>query len=97
MRTHILGFIMLILSLAFSLPSATAQYYGYYPYPHPPSMPYYSRYQVPYEGGPFFYRLAPNPRLYWKWNQQNRMSDYDQLLPNPLNPESALDYMLRTF
>ncbi len=80
-----------------------AQYYGpgYYYYPPPaPSPYYYNPYSVP-QGPlplpPFYYRVAPNPYTFRKWNQENRYSDYQQLLRSPLDPESDLDYMLRTF
>ncbi len=82
-----------------------AQYYGnYYAYPpyYPPSPPpsYYNPYASPGPVGrpsPYQYRLAPGPQIYWRWNQQNRLSDQEQILRSPLNPESDLGYLLRTF
>ncbi len=78
-----------------------AQYYGpgYYYYPPPP---YYSNQYVVPQGGPIplppsYYRIAPNPYTYWKWSQENRYSDYQWLMRSPLDPETDLDYMLRTF
>jgi hypothetical protein len=81
-----------------------AQFYGYYYYPpyYPPSPPpsFYNPYASPAPVGapnPYQYRLAPSPKTYWRWNQYNRMSDYEQILRSPLNPESDLSYLLRTF
>ncbi len=33
----------------------------------------------------------------WKWSLHNRSSDRDVLMRSDLNPESDLEYMLRTF
>jgi hypothetical protein len=82
-----------------------AQYYGnyyYYPpyYPASPPPSYYNPYVSPVPVGrqnPYKYRLAPSPQTYWRWNQQNRLSDQEQILRSPLNPESDLGYLLRTF
>ncbi|MFZ5865006.1 MAG: hypothetical protein ACOYXY_03915 [Thermodesulfobacteriota bacterium] len=43
------------------------------------------------------YCVFPEPPVLRKWNSYNR--DSDRLLDrdNPVNPESPLDYMLRTF
>ncbi|MDQ7785549.1 MAG: hypothetical protein RDU20_21890 [Desulfomonilaceae bacterium] len=77
-----------------------AQYYGYYsPYftaPPPPAPPPGA------VGGhspkrTMYYRMAPDPLLYWKWSQYNAYRDYQQFHRSPLNPESDLSYMLRTF
>jgi hypothetical protein len=86
-------------------PLCISQYYGPGYYYYPPSMPpppyYPNQYVVP-QGGPIplppsYYRVAPNPYTFWKWSQQNRYSDYQNLLRSPLDPESDLDYMLRTY
>jgi hypothetical protein len=90
--------------LAASIPSyCSAQYYygpGYYYEPSAPPPAYYNPYAVP-QGPiplpPSYYRVAPNPYTYWRWSQQNRFSDYQKLLRSPLNKESDLDYMLRTY
>jgi hypothetical protein len=37
-----------------------------------------------------------NPVL-WKWDVQNRLSDIDFITRSHLNPESDLDYMMRTY
>ncbi len=37
-----------------------------------------------------------NPVL-WKWHVQNRLSDLDVSTRSDLNPESDLDYMMRTY
>jgi hypothetical protein len=84
-------------------PFCVAQYYGPGYYYYPPSTPppyYYNPYVVP-QGPlplpPFYYRVAPNPYTFRKWNRENRYSDYQWLLRSPLDRESDLDYMLRTF
>jgi hypothetical protein len=88
---------------AVSVPShCMGQYYGpgyYYP-PSGPPPTYYNPYVVP-QGPvplpPFYYRVAPNPYTFRMWDRQNRFSDYQKLLRSPLNKESDLDYMLRTY
>ena len=75
--------------------SSSAQYYGYYsPYfAVPPPRP-----MGPAPGQPsIYYRLRPDPLLYWKWQRHNAFLDYLQYQRSPLNPESDLSYMLRTF
>ncbi len=37
-----------------------------------------------------------NPGL-WQWNVQNRFSDFGAITRSDLNPESDLDYMMRTY
>jgi hypothetical protein len=98
--------IILFLSTLFaaSIPSyCAAQYYygtGYYYQPSAPPPAYYNPYVVP-QGPiplpPSYYRVAPNPYTFWRWSQQNRYSDYQKLLRSPLDKESDLDYMLRTY
>jgi hypothetical protein len=39
----------------------------------------------------------PDAATIQRWNQHNRMLDQDQLMRSPGNPESPLEYMLRTF
>ena len=76
-----------------------AQYYGYYsPYfTAPPPQP-----APPQVGGQppkrtLYYRMAPDPLLLWKWNRYNAYQDFQMFQRSPLNPESDLSYMLRTF
>ncbi|MGO9568436.1 MAG: hypothetical protein ACLP5H_12930 [Desulfomonilaceae bacterium] len=97
--------IILLLSTLFaaSIQSyCSAQYYGpgyYYP-PSTPPPAYYNPYVVPHGPLPLppsYYRVAPNPYTFWRWDQQNRYADYQKLLRSPLNKESDLDYMLRTY
>ena len=79
--------------------SASAQYYSYY-YPY-----YYAPpgYQPPppvkqsKPPAPYYFRMMPDPYQSWRWDRKNRWEDYQQSLRSPLNPESDLDYMLRTF
>jgi hypothetical protein len=104
MKKHLL-IIALSTFLAVSFHSfCFSQYYGYYYYPpyYPPSPPpsYYNPYASSGRVGqpnPYQYRMAPSPQLYWRWNQQNRILDYEQRLRSPLNPEGDLEYLLRTF
>ncbi len=51
---------------------------------------------IPY-GQPYFYYFAPRPEVVRKWDNYNRWLQHDYLLRSPYNPESTLDYMLRTF
>jgi hypothetical protein len=44
-----------------------------------------------------YYRLSPDPLLYWKWNHHNAFLDFQEFQRSPINPESDLSYMLRTF
>jgi hypothetical protein len=78
---------------------AQAQYYGYYYIPpqQPQQAPMSAYQRGPTPINPRLRFMVPNPRLFQQWNLENRMSDYDQLIRSPLNPESSLDYMLRTF
>ena len=76
---------------------AAAQYYSSYPYyyaPYPPrAVPPFPRSTQ----NPTFYRLVPTPELIWKWDQNNRWLDFQNLQRSPSYPESVLEYMLRTF
>ena len=91
---------LLIIALALLLvPSlAAAQYagYGYY-YPEYSTPQYYRQYAGP-RGYPdqFYYRQMP-PRVYRNWNHYNRMADQEALERSPLNPESSLQYLFRSF
>jgi hypothetical protein len=91
--------IALLLKVFIAQTACAQYYYNYYPdnYGSGTVQPRYvpPREQTP--SLPFRYRLTPNPKLYWKWNQYNRFSEYQNLLRSPLNPESDLDYLLRTF
>jgi len=78
---------------------ASAQYYSYY-YPYyyappgyyPPSPTKQAKPVTPY-----YFRMMPDPYQSWRWDRKNRWDDYQQSMRNPLNPESDLSYMLRTF
>jgi len=77
-----------------------AQYYSYSPGYYVAVPPQYYNSPAPRPAGPgttFFYRLAPNPKIYKQWNQHNRYNDFQESLRSPFNPESDLSYMLRTF
>jgi hypothetical protein len=85
-----------IASLLLLIPgSSPGQYYGYYSpyYAVPPPQP---TPQAPGQAW-LYYRLKPDPLMYWKWNRQNAFSDFLQFQRSPQNPESDLSYMLRTF
>jgi hypothetical protein len=98
--------IILFFSILFAASVPThciAQYYGpgyYYYQPSTPPPYYYNPYVVP-QGPiplpPAYYRVAPNPYTFRKWNRENRYSDYQNLMRSPLDRETDLDYMLRTF
>jgi len=95
----VLTVVAVVVSLV--IPSwGAAQYYGYYsPYftapPPPPAPPGAVGGQAPKRT--MYYHMAPDPLLYWKWNQHNAYRDFQQFQRSPLNPESDLSYMLRTF
>jgi hypothetical protein len=79
-----------------------AQYYSYYGYYYPQAyqpQPYYPPRAPAQQATPNMYyrRWSPDPRMIRKWDQHNRWSDFENLQRSPNNPESALDYMLRTF
>ena len=81
-----------------------AQYYSsygygyYYPYTYQPPT-YYPRSAPPNQApaNTFYRRWSPDPRMMRKWDRHNRWSEYENQFRSPNNPESALDYMLRTF
>jgi len=74
------------------------QYYGYW-YNYAPGYPVPPPKQAPPPGSEsgLYYRLAPNPLLFRQWDHQIRMWDFLEVQRSPLNPESPLDYLLRTF
>ncbi len=75
-------------------------YYGYYYYPPTYQPPAYYPPRAPANQAPantFYRRWSPDPRMIRRWDQHNRWADFDNLQRSPNNPESALDYMLRTF
>ncbi|MGC8659358.1 MAG: hypothetical protein ACP5U1_09815 [Desulfomonilaceae bacterium] len=79
--------------------NAMAQYYSYY-YPQYYAPPGYyppppTRQSQPVS--PYYFRMTPDPYQMWRWDRHNRWEDYEQSLRSPLNPETDLSYMLRTF
>ncbi len=44
-----------------------------------------------------YYCVERDKPAVWKWNVQNRLLDLGLLTRSDLNPESDLDYMMRTF
>jgi hypothetical protein len=44
-----------------------------------------------------YYCVDRDKPAVWKWNVQNRLLDLGLLTRSDLNPESDLDYMMRTF
>ncbi len=98
MRNLVLAMAVAAVVAVVTIPcDSCAQYYWYpyyyTPYSSPPAA--YPPNQRP--GNPFLYRLAPSPRVYRQWDQQIRIWDFQEYQRSPLNPESPLDYMLRTF
>ncbi len=88
----ILGAMTLILAMTLAPTSGHTQAY---PYPYPakpvPQAP------QPAYGQPYFYYFVPRPEVARKWDRQQRWLQQDYLLRSPLNPETSLEYMLRTF
>ncbi len=62
--------------------------------PHPPGLPMSFIHSTVI---PFFYRAARDEEFNRKWQQHRNWSEYRNLIRSPLDPESELDYMLRTF
>ncbi|MBM3299897.1 MAG: hypothetical protein FJY85_08080 [Deltaproteobacteria bacterium] len=96
-------FVMLLAVGVFALlapPYVSAQFYGYYPLhlvgplPKPAPPPPVSA-DAPRKS--LYYRLSPDPILYWKWNQYNAFQDFLEFQRSPNYRESDLSYMLRTF
>jgi len=100
MKTTIMvAFAVGMLVLLVGMPVWAQQYGGYQPYgyqPAPGAVPYAAPMPGPADN-PVFLRLQPRPRLYRQWNQYNRALDQEVLMRSPLDPESDLQYMLRTF
>jgi hypothetical protein len=46
---------------------------------------------------PCYYCVERDNPVLWKWHVQNSLSDIDAITRSYLNPESDLDYMLRTY
>lgn len=44
-----------------------------------------------------YYCVERDKPAVWRWNVQNRLLDLGLLTRSDLNPESDLDYMMRTF
>jgi hypothetical protein len=44
-----------------------------------------------------YYCVERDTPVLWKWNVQNRLSDLSAITRSDLNPESDLDYMMRTY
>jgi len=85
--------------LLFNPSLCVAQYYNYYyPRAYPPA---YNRSGpqpvAPMPSGRLRYYLAPDPKMIRKWESYRRWLEFQQSLRSPINPESSLDYMLRTF
>lgn len=96
MRKSLAAAVVLAVVLAAGLCEAQYGYYYYYPG--------YGTYYSPYPfvgpaapSNPQQYRIGPNPRVYRRWDYSNRYEDFQQHLRSPLNRESEIDYMMRTF
>jgi len=44
-----------------------------------------------------YYCVDPGKPNLWKWQVENRLRDLDAITRSGLNPESDLEYMMRTF
>jgi hypothetical protein len=98
MRNLLIAIAVSVALAAVMAPSVSwAQYYWYpyYYYPNTPLPAAYPPNRAP--GNPYLYRLAPNPQVYRQWDRQIRIWDFQQYQRSPLNPESPLDYLLRTY
>lgn len=62
---------------------------------HPQSRNHLQR--NPYFPGAIRYYLTPDPAALKKWSKYNRLQDRLEDMRSPLNRESWVDYMLRTF
>jgi hypothetical protein len=83
-----------------SVPSpGAAQYYGgYNPYGYSPyyyNAPPGPQARMPYN--PYYYYFFPDPTTVERWRRHRLWLEYQNRFRSPLNPESTLDYMLRTF
>lgn len=100
-------FVGLVLAVACLAPLVCqAQYYyypgyGYYYFnPQSAGRPGYGPSPAGQAAAPpttMYQRWMPDPRMIRRWEQQNRITDYFEPQRSPLNRESDLDYMLRTF
>ena len=70
--------------------SGSNVYQRYHPAPHP------SARSQPH-GNPFNYFLRPPPEVARKWKQYQKWLNAQRLRRSPFNPESTVEYMLRTF
>ena len=88
------------MSLLLAASLCEAQYYGYdhyYPGYGPPPLYYYQQHGGPGAYPNPLYRLHTPPRVYRNWSKHNRWLDQEALERSPLNRESSLEYLLRTF
>lgn len=46
---------------------------------------------------PCYYCVERDNSVLWKWHIENRLSDFGAITRSDLNPESDLDYMMRTY
>jgi hypothetical protein len=85
----------------FSVPSPVAAQYprGYNPYSYPQYYYYNAppgpRPRLPFN--PYYYYFFPDPKAAERWRRHRQWLEYQNQFRSPLNPESTLDYMLRTF
>jgi hypothetical protein len=91
---------LISISLLLGVSIAEAQYYGYnyyYPGYSPPPNYYYQQYGGPNGYPNPLYRLHTPPRVFRNLNSYSRMLEQEALERSPLNRESSLEYLLRTF
>jgi hypothetical protein len=89
-----------VLTLALAASLCEAQYYGYnyyYPGYNAPPLHYYQQYAGPNGYPNPLYRLHTPPRVFRNLNSYSRMLEQEALERSPVNRESSLEYLLRTF
>ncbi len=92
--TYLIASSVLVALLSWPLP-CPGQYYLHYQ-PQGGQLQYTA--QSDAQHLPYFQRyLNTDPKLIRRWNEHRRWLERDQLLRSPLNPESTLDYLLRTY
>jgi len=78
--------------------TSQAQYYGYwYNYAPGYTVPAPQQGSTASPANPLRYRMAPDPVLFRRWDNQIRIWDFLELQRGPLNQETTLDYLMRTF
>lgn len=97
-RNRTIALVIATLLVAAFAGTSQAQYYGYwYNYAPGYNAPPPQQRNTASPPDPLLYRMAPNPQLFRQWDHQIRIWDFLELQRGPLNQETTLDYMMRTF